>query len=490
MCLLLLKTLVNGMEPKQNVVRLVSNPNQKTLITQKLIVGIRQRQKAYYIRDTKLVGFGIKVNPKGQAKFIVEARLAGSGRVKRVEVGVVGIMPLAQARSEARETLNDIHCGVEPAERQIKDGLSILSLSENYYRSNQRIKAANAESYIKDMKSFLTPFLNRHPSDLSPREYFDFFQKNVKARPTRTDRIHRQLKAVYNYALKKQLVNQNPTDIVTVQDRPVIKPKDRSLSLDLELPKFLRALMNDEISVLARDAIILILATGMRRTEALELMWSEIDFHRFVITKVDTKNKHQHMIPMSNLVRTMILSRRDSANSNSDYVFHSPYTDKPVGNIRKSLKRVLEIAGLDENVTLHDLRRTFTAIGQELGFESYQIKTLLNHVDSSVTHKHYEDKKHPKLIKTRRVFLNEIAGYLEKLATDHSNGLRSHLFNSYMYEEEKTDDSSVDYPYAFEKIRYEQQERRTLSHDEIKLMDPGAYSYRNEELERAYDWEW
>lgn len=479
-----------GREMKQaKVVQLSVNANKKTLITQKVVSGIKQRQKAYYIRDSKLIGFAIKVNPKGQAKYIVEAKLGSSDRAKRKEIGVVNVMLLAQAREIARDLLNDIHSGVEPKERQLKDGLSIQRLFEDYYRSNQRLKKERVESYINEMISVLKPFLNRHANDLSPQEYFDFFRKNVKSRPTVTDRVHRQLRAVYNYATRKQLVDRNPTDIVTTQDRPVIKPKDRSLSLDVELPKFLKALMNEEVSEIARDVVLVILATGMRRTEALCLRWDELDMYRYLITKSDTKNKHQHMIPMSNLVRTILLERLSKRVDGCEYVFPNASGSAAIGDVRKSLKRILSFAEIEDPLALHDLRRTFTAINQQLGLESYQIKALLNHVDNSVTHRHYEDKKHPKLIQTRRKLLNDVSDYLESLATGHTNGLRSILFVDSMFEEEKTDDGSLDYTYALEKAQRERKESRELTHQEMMELDPESYEYRNEELERAYDWE-
>ena len=474
---------------QSNVIKLDVNANIKTLITKKILSEIRTRIKPYYIRDTKLIGFAIKVNPKGQAKYIVEAKLGNSNRAKRKEVGVVNVMSLVKARELARDYLNDIHAGVEPLERQLKDGLSVQKLFEDYYRSNQRIKKANADSYIDDMKSFLKPFLNRHANDLSAQEYFEFFQRNIKQRPTRTDRVHRQLRAVYNYATRKQLVDRNPTDIVTTQDRPVIKPKDRSLSLDVELPRFLKALMSEEVSEIARDVVLVILATGMRRTEALSLIWDELDMYRFLIIKSDTKNKHQHMIPMSNLVRTILLERLSKRVDGCEYVFPNASGSGAIGDIRKSLKRILSLAEIEDPVALHDLRRTFTAINQQLGLESYQIKALLNHVDNSVTHRHYEDKKHPKLIQTRRKLLNDVSDYLEALATGYTNGLRSILYVDSMFEEEKTDDGSLDYTYALEKAQRERKEKRELTHQEMMELDPKAYEYRNEELERAYDWE-
>ena len=475
---------------KQNVVKLELNSNEKLQITQKVIDGIKPRSKAYFVRDTKLTGFAIKVNPKGQSKYIAESRLDGSSRNKRVEIGVVGVLSLAQARKKARTMLSAIQSGVDPKERDYVDKLSLKNLVESYYRSNQRIKSSRAEEYISSTLMFMKPFLSRHANDLSAKEYFEHYQKNIKVRPTVADRIHRQLRAAYAYAVKKQLVDKNPTDIVTVQDRPVSTPRERSLSLDAELPAFMRSLFDVSINVTIRDVLLLMTATGMRRREALELRWDQIDFDRFIILLIETKNKHQHMIPMSNLVRSMLVQRDQSEDRHDEYVFPNAKGSGPLVDIRKAMKKVLDGAGITESLAPHDLRRTFTAIGQELGLEIYQIKALLNHADNSVTARHYQDKRAPALVRNRRKLLNQVSDYLEHSATGFVSGIRSDNYLDGMFEEEKTDDGSVEYFYAMEKERLEMSQPMQLTHAEMKDLDPEAYGYRNEKLEKAYDWEW
>jgi len=154
------------------------------------------------------------------------------------------------------------------------------------------------------------------------------------------------------------------------------------------------------------------------------------------------------------------------------------------------MKKVVDDAGITESLAPHDLRRTFTAIGQELGLEIYQIKALLNHADNSVTARHYQDKRAPALVRNRRKLLNQVSDYLEHSATGFVSGIRSDNYLDGMFEEEKTDDGSVEYFYAMEKERLEMSQPMQLTHAEMKDLDPEAYGYRNEKLEKAYDWEW
>ena len=41
-----------------------------------------------------------------------------------------------------------------------------------------------------------------------------------------------------------------------------------------------------------------------------------------------------------------------------------------------------------------------------------------------------------------------------------------------------------------ENERLEKSQRMLLTHAEMKNLVPEAYGYRNEKLEKAYDWEW
>jgi len=473
-----------------NVVQLGVNRNSRVHITQKVLNDIKPRKNTYYVRDSKLIGFAIKVNPKGQAKYIAESRLGGSGRNKRQEVGVVGVVSLNNARKKAREIISAIQSGVDPLEGKSKSDLTLRHLVERYYKSNQRIKPARADEYINDVITFMSPLLNRDASDISAEEYLTYFQKNVIKRPTRTDRVHRQVKAVYNYAIKKRLVKDNPTDIVTTHDRPVIKPRERSLSLDFELPKFLKALVETDISQTARDALWLILSTGMRKTEALSLRWEEVDFFRYILLLQDTKNKNSHMIPMSNLVRSILVKRFNSPNRDENFVFPNATGTGAISDIRKPMQKILEEAEINESVAPHDLRRTFTAIGQYHGLEIYEIKALLNHVDGSVTEKHYTDKTSPTLIRKRRVLLNKFSEYLEKLASGERCGVRYGFYAEGLFEEERVDSGDVSYTYLDAKQEIEQKVRHELTHSDVQQRSPGLYKLRNEALERAYDiWE-
>ena len=57
------------------------------------------------IRDTKLIGFGLRISPLGTRTFIVEGKLRGTRTTRRLSLGRYPIVTLGRARDKARETL-------------------------------------------------------------------------------------------------------------------------------------------------------------------------------------------------------------------------------------------------------------------------------------------------------------------------------------------------------------------------------------------------
>jgi integrase len=124
-----------------------------------------------------------------------------------------------------------------------------------------------------------------------------------------------------------------------------------------------------------RDYLLLLLFTGLRRQEAAQLPFSGLDFKARTITVLDTKNREDHTLPMSDLVFSLLSARRDSVEG--DFVFPGEGKGGYLVEPRKQMEKVAKTSGVD--FTLHDLRRTFTTIAEGLDVPAYSLKRLLNH---------------------------------------------------------------------------------------------------------------
>ena len=124
-----------------------------------------------------------------------------------------------------------------------------------------------------------------------------------------------------------------------------------------------------------RDYLLLILFTGLRRTEAASLPWSQVDFDERSLTVVDTKNGETHVLPLTDFLFDLLKQRR--ALTDSPFVFPGTGKTSYINNHNKPMAKVVERSGVA--FTLHDLRRTFITIAESLDISAYALKRLLNH---------------------------------------------------------------------------------------------------------------
>ena len=71
-------------------------------ITKKTIDAQAPSEKASYIWDGELSGFGLKILPTGRKTYLVQYRLGGRrGRTRRMTIGVHGKNPLRSSERKA-----------------------------------------------------------------------------------------------------------------------------------------------------------------------------------------------------------------------------------------------------------------------------------------------------------------------------------------------------------------------------------------------------
>lgn len=127
---------------------------------------------------------------------------------------------------------------------------------------------------------------------------------------------------------------------------------------------------------------MLLLFTGLRRQEAAQLTWNQIDFAGKTLKVIDTKNHLDHSLPLSDYLYNLLLNRHQT--STSLYVFPSNSQGGYIIEPRRQIAKVIQNSNV--TFTIHDLRRTFITIAESLDISAYAVKRLLNHkMTSDVT---------------------------------------------------------------------------------------------------------
>ena len=127
-----------------------------------------------------------------------------------------------------------------------------------------------------------------------------------------------------------------------------------------------------------RDYFKLLLLTGLRRNEGLLLAWANVDLQGKTFTVLDTKNRRDHTLPLSDYLADLLERRK--ARAVSDYVFATG-EGKPVMDTRWNQRAIVRLSGVA--FTPHDCRRTFATIAESLDIPAYALKRLLNHASGA-----------------------------------------------------------------------------------------------------------
>jgi integrase len=129
-----------------------------------------------------------------------------------------------------------------------------------------------------------------------------------------------------------------------------------------------------------RDALLLLLTTGLRLREGLELAWAEVDLERgrIEIAEERMKGGHAHMVPIPRRLRDRLRARR-AVNPSGAYVFPGPIPAAPLSQISRRTVTAIG-ARIGHPFTAHDLRRTVaTFLGAHA--PAYVVRAILSHAD-------------------------------------------------------------------------------------------------------------
>ena len=191
------------------------------------------------------------------------------------------------------------------------------------------------------------------------------------------------IKQAFNYAVSRGELLVNPA--VNIRARDIggqEKPRDRYLTLE-EIKTIWLFLDSDKnaISLQIKNALKIIILTGVRTGELRLAKWTELNFEKslWTIPAENTKTGLVIYIHLTELVKSLFLELKDC--SMSKYVISgadgiSLLNDK---SLPKAVIRIQERVGIPQ-WTAHDLRRTFaTQLGETLQIDPVVIEKCLGH---------------------------------------------------------------------------------------------------------------
>src|SRR5215208_5790917 len=227
--------------------------------------------------DTELRGFGVLCSGKTNAKTYVVQRDLHDGRTRRVTIAATNVVALDEARRRAQASLAELYRGVDP--RVSARGNTTLRHVLNDYLASRPLRETTKEEYRRGVERHLKAWLDRPLREITP-EMVEARHRAIAAEVEAVGRhsgeptangVMRSLRLLWNYAADRDPdLPTNPVRRLKRQWYPERK-RERVVRSE-EMPRFyqgLRALPNP----IARDYLLLLLFTGLRRREAAALKW-------------------------------------------------------------------------------------------------------------------------------------------------------------------------------------------------------------------------
>ena len=336
--------------------------------------------------DTKTPGLQLRVSGTGVKTFCVRRRNA-TGTVERVTLGSYPAMTPEQARKKAMEVNVTISNGESPTAEKKRAKLESKTLQQAFedYLSRRTLKPQTVFDINRCMKEIYPDWLDKPMTKITGDMVVQRHQRyGAERSEARANLGMRYLRAVFNFAMAEYqdaegepIIKTNPAKKLSAtkswhrvdRRQTVIKPHELGAWVNAVL-----GLPSENI----RDYFMTVLLTGMRREEALKLVWADVDMTGKTFTIRDPKNHQDHTLPMSDYLYEL-LARRKAA-SIAEHVFADSQGRK-ISNFRYAQASVEKVSGV--SFCIHDLRRTFATIAESLDIPAYALKRLLNHANGA-----------------------------------------------------------------------------------------------------------
>lgn len=223
------------------------------------------------------------------------------------------------------------------------------------------------------------------------KQYLMYSQRNGNSASTINTKLQR-IRAFFNYLLEEGMVTENVASKVKRQ-REEVKINVFSDMQIQQMLSYYRGLRRREKSYFAYRGYMLIvtfLGTGIRRTEIINLKWSDIDFDNLTISVFGKRRKKEIVFMTERLAKELsaynLFCKRHFPQL-SNYVFvnrdNNQMTQNSIMLIFQNLQKKMNFK--DVRVSPHTFRHTFCHRLAMSGMSAFAIQKMMRHENIAVT---------------------------------------------------------------------------------------------------------
>ena len=332
-------------------------------------------EKRTFYYDTVEPKLSLQITPNGAKSFYVRQRVKGND--VRVKLGEPPIMTVEEARMAAVANRKMMNEGKNPLQQSKKYRAEdkLQKLFDDFVEERGRFIGERTMANYKSMwRTKLNKLANKRLSDISSEDLKELHRKISETAGNYTgNHCIALVRTVYNYAIKEERFDgRNPADAVHMNKK---EPRVRYLEHD-EMKRFFKALENYDNET-SRDAILMLLFTGVRKTNVFEMAWKDIDMDAKVWKIPQTKTAKNVTIAL--VEPALEILRRRKEQSQSEWVFSSAYSASGhIVELKRAFSTILKMANIT-NFRIHDLRHTLGTYLTANGADAFMVKRALTH---------------------------------------------------------------------------------------------------------------
>lgn len=336
--------------------------------------------------DEQITGFIVEIHTGGARTYALKYT-SKHGKQKQLKLGSAADLTCDKARALAKKAKARVTMGEDPAEERAVDRRmsTVAELAARYLEYAKTYKRSHGidERYLR--LHIVKRFGSLHLSEVKQRdvvEWLDMKVKKEKYAPSTVNRWQVIIAHMFKMAKRWDMpgAERNPDNMV-----------ERFLSAE-ETGRLLKAVdasPNTQLGAIVR----LLLLTGCRKREILDLKWSEIDMEKATIRLPmgRTKTGKTRYVPLSD--QAMAVLATVTRWNGCDWVVPNPKTLKPLTAFFNGWNHARKEAGVPD-IRVHDLRHTFASWLVESGASLYIASKALGHALSRSTERyaHVSDK--------------------------------------------------------------------------------------------------
>lgn len=373
----------------------------KSAITETLAQKAPAKAKPYEIRDTKLQGFLLRIQPSG-----VKAYYAEYGRGKRYRIGRADALKAEVAREQAKGILAAAYLGDDPmAEKRAAKAHTLATFVDEVYKPWADGALRSAAEQVRSLRKNFPAVQDKTLDAITAWDVEKWRSERLKAgaKPATVNRAIDNLKSALNRAVEWGHLAANPLNGVkrSKTDRAAtvryLSPDEETRLLDALEAREARLQAERESANAWRNAraypllppvrdrlrpmVLVSLHTGVRRGELLSLEWRDVDLARAMLTVrgEGAKSGTTRHIPLN----ATALQALEDWKHGGTLVF--PAKDgRKVNNVKRAWAGVLEAAEIT-GFRWHDLRHSFASKLVMRGVDLNTVRELLGHSTITMT---------------------------------------------------------------------------------------------------------